>query len=135
MECVPAVVAQAITQAVRIPVIGIGSGPHTDGQVLVYHDLLGILHHPHHEQHVPRFCKSYAALGGEIHSALSQYRAEVHSGAFPEEGAFSPYKMSAEEREKFLQLMAVDAESRDYSAARVDKKLREADEYEATKLY
>ena len=47
VECVPAIVGRAVTEAVKIPVVGIGAGPHTTGQVLVYHDLLGIMHHPH----------------------------------------------------------------------------------------
>lgn len=135
IECVPAPVAKAVTEAVKVPVIGIGSGPHTDGQVLVYHDLLGITHHPHHAQHVPKFCKPYARLGCEIHDALTKYRAEVLDGTFPAEGQFSPFAMSAAELSKFSDLLAVDAEQRASTAAKVDKKLLEADEYEVTKLY
>ena len=50
IEFVPSIVAKAVTDAVKIPTIGIGAGPHTTGQVLVYHDLLGVEHHPHFEK-------------------------------------------------------------------------------------
>eukprot|EP01031_Cornospumella_fuschlensis_P036963 gene36963-44842_t len=55
VECVPGVVAQALTAALQIPTIGIGAGAQCSGQVLVYHDLLGVMHHPHNAQHVPKF--------------------------------------------------------------------------------
>lgn len=126
--------AKAVTEAVTIPVIGIGAGHHTTGHVLVYHDLLGVMHHPHHEKHVPSFCKRYAKLGEQIHDALVQYRTEVLDGSFPSE-QYSPYKMSQNELEKFEKLMAIDAAAREKTAIDIDKKLREADEYEITKLY
>lgn len=102
--------------------------------MLVYHDLLGIMHHPHHEKHVPSFCKRYAKLGGDIHTAMVQYRTEVIEGTFPTD-KFSPYKMSAEETKKFVDLMEVDEALRLKCSEAVAKKLREADEYEVTKLY
>jgi len=134
IECVPSIVAKAVTDAVKIPVIGIGAGPHTSGQVLVYHDLLGLQHHPHYEKHVPSFCKRYAMLGKEIHNALLQYRSEVLNGEFPTE-EYSPYKMSKEEIEKFTALLNVDRQERENEAEVIGKKLRDADEYEVTKLY
>ena len=134
IECVPAVVAKAVTEAVKIPVIGIGAGPFTTGQVLVYHDLLGIDHHPHFEKHIPAFCKRYIKMGGEIHKALVAYRTEVLDGSFPTE-EYSPYKMSEAETAKFEQLMELDAAKRLKEGEQVYKKLREADEYEVTKLY
>lgn len=134
MECVPEQVAKAVTESLKIPVIGIGAGPYTDGQVLVYHDLLGILHHPHYEKHIPSFCKRYSKLGGDIHTSLSQYREEVLSGAFPT-AEYSPYKMPAEEALQFQQLLQRDRDARERESARVDKRLKEADEYEAIKLY
>ena len=103
-------------------------------QVLVYHDLLGIMHHPHHEKHVPSFCKRYAKLGGEILTALVEYNTEVKASLFPTE-AYSPYKMSEEETNKFIALMKIDEASRLQLQEGVAKKLREADEYEVTKLY
>jgi 3-methyl-2-oxobutanoate hydroxymethyltransferase len=134
VECVPPAVAKAVTEAVKIPVIGIGAGPHTTGQVLVYHDLLGVMHHPHHEKHVPAFCKRYAKLGEQIHEALVQYRTEVIEGTFPSE-EFCPYKMSQEELGKFKKLLSEDEDMREKDAVDIAKKLREADEYEITKLY
>jgi 3-methyl-2-oxobutanoate hydroxymethyltransferase len=80
LEAVPAPVASRITEALTIPSIGIGAGADCDGQVLVYHDLLGL-----YEGHAPRFVKRYANLAGEIRSALEQYAEEVRTGAFPEE--------------------------------------------------
>ena len=80
LEAVPAPVAAAITAAVGVPTIGIGAGPGCDGQVLVWHDLLGL-----YAGHTPRFVKRYAELADEIVDALGRYAAEVRSGAFPEE--------------------------------------------------
>lgn len=135
IECVPAVVAKAITNALEIPTIGIGAGPHCSGQVLVYHDLLGVPHHPHYEKHVPSFCKQYMKLGKGIHEALLQYKSEVHEGVFPDEEKYSPYKMSAEESSKFLELLQADENNRQIKSKEIDKKLRDADEYEQVKLY
>ena len=80
LEAVPAPVAARITHAVSIPTIGIGAGPDCDGQVLVYHDLLGIT-----EGRAPRFVRRYADLAGETRAALVRYAADVRSGAFPAE--------------------------------------------------
>lgn len=135
MECVPAIVAKKVTEALQIPVIGIGAGPHTSGQVLVYHDLLGVMHHPHHQKHVPSFCKQYAQLGHYIHSALCQYKEDVYSSSFPTESEYSPYKMSAEEEEKFLLNLQTDDNDRKEKSVTIVKKLIEADEYEVAKLY
>jgi 3-methyl-2-oxobutanoate hydroxymethyltransferase len=124
-----------VTDALEIPTIGIGAGPHTSGQVLVYHDLLGVNHHPHHEKHVPSFCKQYLQLGKDIHQALLQYKTEVHESEFPSEESYSPYKMSAEETAKFQELLSTDAINREQSLKQISKKLREQDEYEVVKLY
>jgi 3-methyl-2-oxobutanoate hydroxymethyltransferase len=94
VEAVPAVVAAAITHALTIPVIGIGAGAQCDGQVLVWHDLLGLSQDP-----LPRFVKRYADLSGEIARALSAYVTDVRSGAYPE--AAHTYPMPDEERAKF----------------------------------
>ncbi|MDQ3857461.1 MAG: 3-methyl-2-oxobutanoate hydroxymethyltransferase [Actinomycetota bacterium] len=79
LEAVPAAVAERVTQEVRVPTLGIGSGAGCDGQVLVLHDLLGL-----YEGRAPRFAKRYADVGTEIRSALEQFAAEVRSGVFPE---------------------------------------------------
>ena len=80
LEAVPAAVATRITELLEIPTFGIGAGPGCDGQVLVYHDLLGLT-----EGHLPRFVKRYANLSAEIRDALTAYAEEVRSGTFPDE--------------------------------------------------
>ena len=80
LEAVPAAVGAHITETLTIPTIGIGAGADCDGQVLVYHDLLGIT-----EGRAPRFVKRYGDLAGETRSALAHYVADVRSGAFPAE--------------------------------------------------
>ena len=94
LEAIPAPVAARITRELAIPTIGIGAGPDCDGQVLVYHDLLGLT-----EGHLPRFVKRYANLSREIRDALEAYAAEVRSGVFP--GEEHTYEMPAEELAEF----------------------------------
>lgn len=78
LECVPAELAQKITAALKIPTIGIGAGPHCDGQILVFTDVLGM-----GLGHVPGFVKKFADLKPQIQQALSAYKAEVEQGDFP----------------------------------------------------
>jgi 3-methyl-2-oxobutanoate hydroxymethyltransferase len=80
LEAVPAQVASHITEALVVPTIGIGSGRGCDGQVLVFHDLLGL-----YEGKAPRFVKRYADLAAETRDALERYAADVRSRAFPGE--------------------------------------------------
>jgi 3-methyl-2-oxobutanoate hydroxymethyltransferase len=94
LEAVPAPVARKATQALSVPTIGIGAGGDTDGQVLVWHDMLG-----YYEGHAPRFVKRYAELGDAITTALGRFAEEVRSGAFPEEQ--HTYTMPDEERAAF----------------------------------
>jgi 3-methyl-2-oxobutanoate hydroxymethyltransferase len=94
LEAVPAPVAARITETLTIPTIGIGAGAACDGQVLVYHDLLGLS-----EGHLPRFVKRYANLSREIRDALEAYVHDVRTGAFPEEE--HAYAMPPEELELF----------------------------------
>jgi 3-methyl-2-oxobutanoate hydroxymethyltransferase len=78
LEGVPGELASRVTQALRIPTIGIGAGAGTDGQVLVYHDLLGLT-----TGKVPKFVKRYANLAEEIGNAVQRFAREVASGEFP----------------------------------------------------
>jgi 3-methyl-2-oxobutanoate hydroxymethyltransferase len=80
LEAVPAPVAKRITETLSIPTIGIGAGAECDGQVLVWHDLLGL-----YAGRAPRFVKQYANLAPEITAALERFVADVRSGVFPEE--------------------------------------------------
>lgn len=79
LECVPDRIAEIITQKVAIPTIGIGAGPHCDGQVLVSYDLLGLF-----QRYQPKFVKRYVDLSDLISKALVEYKNEVLSGRFPD---------------------------------------------------
>jgi 3-methyl-2-oxobutanoate hydroxymethyltransferase len=78
LEGVPDAVAQLITDSISVPTIGIGGGPHCDGQVLVFHDLLGI-----EDRIAPKFVRRYASLKADAVEAMKAYAADVRSGAFP----------------------------------------------------
>ena len=104
LEAVPTPVAAEITRRLAVPTIGIGAGRECDGQVLVYHDLLGLT-----EGHLPRFVKRYANLSREIRDALEHYADDVRSGTFP--GDEHTYEMPDEE----LALFAETAEERKHA--------------------
>jgi 3-methyl-2-oxobutanoate hydroxymethyltransferase len=95
LEAVPAPVAARITEELTAPTIGIGSGRDCDGQVLVYHDLLGL-----YQGKAPRFVKRYADLAPKIQGALERFAADVRSGAFP--GEEHTYSIPEDELEAFL---------------------------------
>src|SRR4051794_25783349 len=78
LECVPDGVARLVTDSVPVPTIGIGAGRHCDGQVLVYHDLLGF-----EDRMRPRFVRRYAELGAVATDAVSSFVADVRAGSFP----------------------------------------------------
>jgi 3-methyl-2-oxobutanoate hydroxymethyltransferase len=78
LEAIPLSLAQKITSGLEIPTIGIGAGPHCDGQVLVLHDVIGLF-----ERFVPRFVKRYVNLKETALSAIKQYKDEVEKGVFP----------------------------------------------------
>lgn len=94
LEAIPPQLAERISAALAIPTIGIGAGAGCDGQVLVWHDLLGLT-----TGHVPKFVKAYAALAQTIDQALRDYAADVRAGTFPE--AVHTYAMPAEELQAF----------------------------------
>lgn len=78
LEAIPAKLAKEITESLTIPTIGIGAGPHCDGQVLVLYDLLGLF-----DDFVPKFVKPYAHLKADALQALRRYKEEVEHGKFP----------------------------------------------------
>jgi 3-methyl-2-oxobutanoate hydroxymethyltransferase len=94
LEAIPSPVAAYITGALRIPTIGIGSGVTCDGQVLVWHDLLGLT-----SGHVPRFVKQYADIATVARTALAAYVADVRASRFPEPQ--HTYSMAEDEFERF----------------------------------
>jgi len=80
LELIPASLAQRITEAICVPTIGIGAGPHCDGQVQVFHDLFGL-----QPDRTYKHAKRYAEVGNAIRSAAMCFAAEVRAGEFPEE--------------------------------------------------
>jgi 3-methyl-2-oxobutanoate hydroxymethyltransferase len=93
LECIPDFLAARITQELTIPTIGIGAGKDCDGQVLVYHDTVGLF-----ERFTPKFVKQYINLAPMIRDAISQYKTEVESGEFP--GPEHSFAMNKKEAEK-----------------------------------
>jgi 3-methyl-2-oxobutanoate hydroxymethyltransferase len=98
-EAVPAGVTETIVQRMEVPVIGIGAGPATDGQVLVFHDLLGI-----YEGHAPRFAKRYAQLKRAMVDGVRAYSAEVRERRFP--SAEHCYSIDPEELQRFREVVS-----------------------------
>lgn len=78
LECVPTALAERISKALRIPVIGIGAGPATDGQILVMHDAFGVT-----SGYVPKFTKNFLAETGDVRAAVRLYVQQVSEGSFP----------------------------------------------------
>ncbi len=102
LEAVPEVVAAAITETIPIPTIGIGAGVACDGQVLVYHDLVGLTRGP-----APRFVERYADLTAAGIDAVARFCADVRAGTFPR--AEHTYSMPPDEEALFLSARAADA--------------------------
>ena len=98
LESVPAQLAGLITEKLDIPTIGIGAGPHCDGQVLVFHDLLGLF-----DRFTPRFVKQYAQLHAIIHEALVAYKEDVEQRRFP--GPEHSVEMKPEEWERLMEML------------------------------
>jgi len=93
LEAVPAPLGKLVTQAVRVPVIGIGAGPDVNGQVLVTHDMIGLF-----DKFVPKFVKQYANIRETIIEAIGEYKKEVREMKFP--GTEHSFKMPAETLEQ-----------------------------------
>jgi len=92
LECVPSELAAMITEQLTIPTIGIGAGPSCDGQVLVFHDVLGI-----YDGHTAKFVRQYAHLAQDMQTALEAFLADVREGRFPDEEKESFHMASDEE--------------------------------------
>jgi 3-methyl-2-oxobutanoate hydroxymethyltransferase len=113
LEKVPDRVAELVTRRISIPTIGIGAGPHTDGQVLVIHDLLGLF-----DRFLPKFAKQYAQLHAVIDQALADYKQQVESRAFPApEHTFS---IPDQEWSELLSTLDSSSNGRDPVIARAD---------------
>lgn len=95
LECVPEELASLITERISVPTIGIGAGPSCDGQVLVFHDLLGL-----YDGHTPKFVRRYANAGEDMRNAISRYLEDVRSGRFPDGKTESFHMSTAEELKK-----------------------------------
>ena len=100
LEGVPDEVARMVTDAVDVPTIGIGAGPHCDGQVLVFHDLLGL-----EDRTAPKFVRRYAGLKDAAVAAMQDFVVDVRTGAFPNDA--ESYHLNAEQAEA-LSLYGVD---------------------------
>lgn len=94
LECVPVHVAKSISEKIDIPTIGIGAGPYTDGQVQVFHDLLGLF-----TDFLPRHARRYARVGETIIEAVRSYADDVRAGRFPTEKESFIAKQPAEQKE------------------------------------
>jgi 3-methyl-2-oxobutanoate hydroxymethyltransferase len=98
-EAIPSAVTEALVSRLEVPVIGIGAGPATDGQVLVLHDLLGV-----YEGHQPKFVKRYAEVRKEMLKGISGYASDVRSGRFPDEEKHT-YSIPQEELEELARYL------------------------------
>jgi len=98
LEAVPPEVAKIVTERAQIPIIGIGAGPHVDGQCLIVHDMLGMF-----DAFTPKFVKTYADIGGQIVAALKAFSLDVARGGFP--AAEHCYKMPETELLKMQELL------------------------------
>jgi 3-methyl-2-oxobutanoate hydroxymethyltransferase len=98
-EAIPAAVTDVVMEHIEVPVIGIGAGRGTDGQVLVFHDLLGI-----YDGHAPRFAKRYGEVKAQMVAGVAEYAAEVRGGAFP--GPEHVYSIDDDELARFKEALS-----------------------------
>jgi 3-methyl-2-oxobutanoate hydroxymethyltransferase len=99
VEGVPAIVGKAITEKAGIPILGIGAGSYTHGQLLIYADMVGM-----YDNFTPKFVKKYANVGGELAKGFSEYIKEVRAGNFPDDSVHT-YTISEEESDKLKELI------------------------------
>ncbi len=99
VEGVPAIVGREIQKRASFPVLGIGAGSYTDGQLLIYADMVGF-----YDDFTPKFVKKYANVGEVLLKAFSDYVADVRGGAFPVDAEHA-YKIKDEEAEKLMKLL------------------------------
>lgn len=99
LECVPAQVARIITEKIKIPTLGIGAGPYCDGQILVFHDLVGLS-----DGHIPKFVKKYIDLNQIIREAVKNYIEDVRGGMFPDQN--HSYHLKQEKIEELIKQRA-----------------------------
>jgi 3-methyl-2-oxobutanoate hydroxymethyltransferase len=99
VEAVPSAVGKAITERANIPILGIGAGPYTHGQLLIYADMVGL-----YDNFTPKFVRQYANVNEVITNAFKQYHQEVKERNFPVDGEHT-YKMKEEEVKDFLDLL------------------------------
>ena len=103
VEGVPSAVGKAITERADFPVLGIGAGPYTHGQLLIYADMVGL-----YDNFTPKFVKKYANVGEVLVSAFTEYVRETREGVFPVDGEHT-YKMKDEEAAEFWSLLEKEA--------------------------
>ena len=99
VEGVPAIVGKAITERACVPILGIGAGSHTHGQLLIYADMVGM-----YDNFTPKFVKKYASVGEELQRAFTEYCQDVRNGRFPDDTKHT-YKISGEEAKKLAELL------------------------------
>jgi 3-methyl-2-oxobutanoate hydroxymethyltransferase len=99
VEGVPAIVGREITKRAGIPILGIGAGSFTHGQLLIYADMVGL-----YDNFTPKFVKKYADVGGELLKAFAAYTEEVRQGRFPVDAEHS-YKISDEESARLMEIL------------------------------
>ena len=92
LEGIPANLAEKITKKLNIPTVGIGAGPHCDGQIQVYHDILGM-----YCEMIPKHCKRYGNLEQQIQNMLMEYKGEVESKKFPTQEHYTTIQTPSEE--------------------------------------
>jgi 3-methyl-2-oxobutanoate hydroxymethyltransferase len=134
LECVPGPVAAVVSDALEIPTIGIGAGAGCRGQVLVYHDLLGMMAHPHHTNVAPKFSKQYAQLGNIVDEAILNYAREVRTGEFPSD-QYSPYRIPDGDLEQFRRYAAQARSNSSASGREAEARALETEGNADMKLY